>query len=141
MTRTASAEWKGGLKDGTGTVSTASQVLKNTPYSFHTRFEEGAGTNPEELVAASHAGCFAMAFSAQLGERGISPESIQAQAAVSLEKVEGGFAVTSSRLTVRVRVPGGDRSKVEEAANAAKVGCPISKLLKAEISMDLQVDV
>lgn len=140
MTRKASAIWKGDLKSGKGTVSTDSKVLSNTQYSFSSRFEQGTGTNPEELIAAAHAGCFAMATSAQLGEAGITPASIEASAAVTLEKLESGFTVTSSNLTATVRVPGGDRAKIETAANNAKAGCPISKLLNAKITLDLKVE-
>jgi len=136
LKRNASAEWKGDLKSGKGTISSASGVLDNTQYSFSTRFEEGKGTNPEELIAASHAGCFSMALSAQLGERGITPESIRTTATVTLEKKDGGFAVTSSHLDVKARIPGVDQAKFDEAARAAKDGCPISKLLNAEITMN-----
>lgn len=135
MQRKASAEWRGGLKDGKGTISSGSGVLENTQYSFGTRFEEGKGTNPEELIAAAHAGCFAMALSAQLGEAGMTAESIRATATVTLDKVEGGWAVTKSHLDVQARIPGADRAKFEQAAQNAKAGCPISKLLKAEITM------
>ncbi|HWR51839.1 MAG TPA: OsmC family protein [Bryobacteraceae bacterium] len=137
--RKASAVWRGGLKDGKGTVSTGSGVLSGTQYSFGTRFENGTGTNPEELIAAAHAGCFAMAFSAQLGEAGLTPESIEAAATVTLDKVDGGFAVTKSHLEVTARIPGADQAAFEKAANAAKAGCPISKLLKAEITMDAKL--
>jgi osmotically inducible protein OsmC len=140
LKRNASAEWKGDLKSGKGTIRTDSGVLDNTQYSFSTRFENGTGTNPEELVAAAHAGCFSMALSAQLGERGITPESIQTTATVTLEKKEGGFAVTSSHLEVRARIPGADRAKFDEAANAAKSGCPISKLLNAAITMNATLE-
>ena len=140
MKRTASARWQGGLKDGHGVVSTASGVLENTQYSFSTRFEQGKGTNPEELVAAAHASCFAMALSLILGEAGMTAESIDAKATVTLDKVEGGFAVTSSHLDVKVRIPGGDQAKFEKAAADAKAGCPISKLLKADITMDAQLE-
>jgi osmotically inducible protein OsmC len=140
MKRTASAEWRGGLKDGKGTISSGSGVLANTQYSFGTRFEEGKGTNPEELIAAAHAGCFAMALSAQLGEAGITAESIRATATVALEKGEGGWAVTSSHLDVAARIPGGDKAAFDKAANAAKEGCPISKLLNAKITMDARLD-
>lgn len=140
MKRTASAEWRGGLKDGKGTISSGSGVLENTQYSFGTRFEEGKGTNPEELIAAAHAGCFAMALSAQLGEAGITPESIHANATVALEKGEGGWAVTSSHLDVKARIPGADSAAFEKAANAAKEGCPISKLLNAKITMNAQLE-
>src|SRR5688572_25984692 len=119
MKRNASAEWRGDLKSGKGTISSGSGALENTQYSFGTRFEEGKGTNPEELVAAAHAGCFAMAFSAQLGERGITPQSIRTTATVSLDKGDGGWAVTSSNLDVRVSATGADKAKVEEAAQAA----------------------
>ena len=135
MKRTASAEWNGDLKSGKGTISSASGVLNNTQYSFSTRFEEGKGTNPEELVAAAHAGCFSMALSAQLGEKGITPESIRTTATVTLEKSGAGFAVTASHLDVKARIPGGDQAKFDEAANAAKEGCPISKLFNATITM------
>jgi osmotically inducible protein OsmC len=127
------------LKGGKGTVSTASGVLTNTQYSFSTRFEDGAGTNPEELIAAAHAGCFAMALSGQLGERGMTAESIKATATVTLDKTAAGWAVTASHLDVKVSIPGVDRTKFEEAANAAKEGCPISKLLNAKITMNAEL--
>ena len=136
MKRNASAEWQGDLKSGKGAISTASGVLDNTQYSFSTRFEEGKGTNPEELIAAAHAGCFSMALSAQLGERGLKADSIRTTATVTLEKGEGGFAVTSSHLDLKARVPGADQAKFDEAAKAAKEGCPISKLLNATITMN-----
>ncbi len=138
--RKGNAIWNGGLKDGRGTVTTASGIISNAQYSFGTRFEEGKGTNPEELVAAAHAGCFAMALSAQLGEAGLKPESIDATATVSLEKTDGGWTVTKSHLDVKARVPGADRAAFEKAANAAKQGCPISKLLKAEITMNATLE-
>jgi osmotically inducible protein OsmC len=136
MQSKASAVWQGGLKDGKGEVSAASGVLSNTPYSFATRFEGQKGTNPEEMIAAAHAGCFAMALSAQLGEAGITPRRIDASATVTLEKTEGGFAVTSSHLAVTVQAPGANRAAVEKAAENAKNGCPISKLLNAKTTMD-----
>lgn len=139
MIRKGSAEWRGSLKEGQGTVSTESGVLSNAAYSFTTRFESGKGTNPEELIAAAHAGCFSMALSAQLGSAGITPESIRTTAAVTLEKVEGGFAVTSSHLDVTAKIPGGDRAAFEKAAGEAKAGCPISKLLNAKITMDAKL--
>lgn len=135
MKRKASAEWKGGLKDGKGTISTDSGVLENTQYSFSTRFEEGKGTNPEELIAAAHAGCFSMALSGQLGNAGITAESIRTTAAVTLDKTEAGFTVTAVHLDVTAKVPGGDEKAFETAAANAKAGCPISRLLKAEITM------
>lgn len=140
MVRKASAVWRGGLKDGNGTISTESTVLRDTQYSFSTRFENGVGTNPEELIAAAHAGCFSMALSAELGKRGIIPESIETSAAVRLEKSGDGFAVTSSHLTVAARIPNADRAVFDEAANAAKAGCPISKLLNANITMEAKLD-
>lgn len=138
MQRKASAVWKGDLKSGKGTVSSASGVLSNTPYSFSTRFENEKGTNPEELIGAAHAGCFSMALSAILGESGITPESIETEATVTLEKVPDGFAVTKIHLDVKGRIPGGDANAFQTAAQKAKEGCPISKLFKAEITMNAQ---
>jgi len=135
MIRKASAVWKGSLKEGKGTISTESKVLSNAQYSFSTRFENGIGTNPEELIAAAHAGCFSMALSAQLGGAGITPEAIETTAAVTLEKVEAGFTVTKVHLDVTATIPGADAAAFEKAANDAKAGCPISRLLKAEITM------
>jgi osmotically inducible protein OsmC len=140
MKRTASAVWRGALKDGKGTISTASGVLSGTQYSFSTRFEQGAGTNPEELIAAAHAGCFAMALSAQLGNVGITPESIEATATVSLDKTDGGWSITSSHLDVKARIPGADRAAFETAANNAKAGCPVSRVLNAKITMDAKLE-
>ncbi len=140
MQRKASAVWKGGLKDGKGTVSTASGVLSDTQYSFGSRFEQGIGTNPEELIAAAHAGCFAMALSAQLGEAGLKAESIRASAAVTLENTEAGWTVTKSHLDVVAKIPGADPAAFEKAANNAKAGCPISRLLKAEITMNARLE-
>ena len=135
MIRKASAVWNGSLKEGKGSISTDSGVLSKTQYSFSTRFENGAGTNPEELIAAAHAGCFTMALSAQLGNAGITPESLETTAAVSLEKLEAGFTVTKIHLDVTGRIPGNDAAAFEKAAQAAKAGCPISRLLNAEITM------
>lgn len=140
MKRKASAIWRGGLKDGKGTISSDSGVLKETQYSFSTRFENSAGTNPEELIAAAHAGCFAMAFSAELGKAGLTPESIRATATVTLDKTDGGFSVTESHLDVTAKIPGADKAKAMEIANAAKAGCPISKLLKANITMEAKIE-
>ncbi|MGV3617744.1 MAG: OsmC family peroxiredoxin [Fimbriimonas sp.] len=137
MTRTAHAVWSGDLKAGKGVLSTQSKGLSETQYSFRTRFEDGVGVNPEELIAAAHASCFAMATSAQLGERGITPESVDASAAVTMENL----SITKSALTVTITAPGADRAQVEEAAQAAKAGCPISKVLNAEITLDLTVNV
>jgi osmotically inducible protein OsmC len=136
MKRKASAVWRGGLKDGKGNISTESGVLKETQYSFGTRFENGPGTNPEELIAAAHAGCFSMAFSAELGKAGLTPESIQTTATISLEKTDAGFTVTASHLEMTAKIPGADQAKALEIANAAKAGCPISRLLKANITLD-----
>jgi osmotically inducible protein OsmC len=140
MKRSASAVWKGGLKDGKGTISTDSGVLADTQYSFSTRFEDGKGTNPEELIAAAHAGCFSMALSAQLGNAGITAESIRTTAGVRLEKTEGGFTITSVHLDVTVKAPGADRKAFETAANNAKTGCPVSKVLNAAITMDARLE-
>ena len=140
MKRTASAEWKGGLKDGTGTISTGSGLLSNAQYSFGTRFEQGVGTNPEELIAAAHAGCFSMALSAQLTNAGLKPESIRTTATVSLDKVDSGFAITAVHLDVKAKVPGADQATFEKAANAAKEGCPVSKVLNAKITMDAKLE-
>lgn len=140
MKRTASAVWQGGLKDGQGTVSTGSGVLKDTPYSFGTRFENGPGTNPEELIAAAHAGCFAMALAAELGRAGIIAEAIAATATVTLEKNDAGWTVTASHLDVTVKAPGGDAEKIMGAANVAKAGCPVSRLLYAKITMNAKVE-
>ncbi|HVB33903.1 MAG TPA: OsmC family peroxiredoxin [Patescibacteria group bacterium] len=141
MKRTAAAVWTGGLKEGNGKLSTGSGTLQQTPYSFSARFENGAGTNPEELIAAAHAGCFAMACSAQLGGANITPASIEAAAEVSLEKLDAGWTITASHLRVTVKAPGADRSACEKAANAAKANCPVSRLLNAEVSMELTVEV
>jgi len=135
MIRKASAVWNGSLKEGKGTISTDSKVLSNAQYSFSTRFENGIGTNPEELIAAAHAGCFSMALSAQLGGAGITPEAIETTASVSLEKTDAGFTVTKSHLDVVATIPGADPAAFEKAAQDAKAGCPISRLLKAEVTM------
>ncbi len=140
MKRTATAAWQGGLKDGKGTISTQSGVLQQTQYSFGTRFEDGKGTNPEELIAAAHAGCFSMALSGQLGAAGLVPQSIETTAAVTLDKVGDGFEVTKVHLDVRVSIPGADQAAFDTAAKNAKEGCPISKLLKAEITMDATLE-
>jgi osmotically inducible protein OsmC len=134
-----SAVWKGGLKDGKGTVSTESGVLKESQYGFNTRFENGPGTNPEELLAAAHAGCFSMALSAQLGEAGMKADSINTTATVSLEKVEGGFAITAVHLDLTAKIPGADKAAFEKAANNAKAGCPVSKLFNARITLDAKL--
>ncbi|HLJ22857.1 MAG TPA: OsmC family protein [Candidatus Acidoferrales bacterium] len=135
MLRKASAVWNGSLKEGKGKISTESKVLSNAQYSFSTRFEDGVGTNPEELIAAAHAGCFSMALSAQLGNAGITPESIETTAAVTLEKTDAGFTVTKVHLDVAAKIPGANQAAFDTAAQNAKAGCPISRLLKAEITM------
>jgi lipoyl-dependent peroxiredoxin len=136
MKRSASAVWRGGLKDGKGTVSTESGVLSSTPYNFRMRFEDEKGTNPEELIAAAHAACFSMALSAQLGGAGMTADSIETTATVTLDKVGEGFSVTSSHLKTTVKIPRADKAAFEKAANDAKSGCPISKLLNTSITMD-----
>ncbi len=140
MKRSASAVWKGGLKDGKGTLSTDSGVLAGTQYSFATRFENGVGTNPEELIAAAHAGCFSMALSAELGKAGMTPESIDTKATVTLDKTDGGFAITAVHLVVTARIPGADRAAFDKAAETAKENCPVSKVLKAAITMDAALE-
>ncbi len=140
MKRKASAVWKGGLKDGRGTISTDSGVLSDTQYSFSTRFEEGTGTNPEELIAAAHAGCFSMALSGQLATAGMTAENINTKATVTLEKTDAGFTITAVHLDVTARIPGADRQAFETAANNAKAGCPVSRLLKAQITMEATLE-
>jgi osmotically inducible protein OsmC len=140
MERRATAVWQGGLRDGNGTLTTESKVLSNTPYSFSTRFEGSPGTNPEELLGAAHAGCFSMALSLQLGEAGIKPERIETKATITFEKLDAGFTITRSHLDVTVRAPGADRAKFDAAAQKAKTGCPLSKVLRAEISMDARLE-
>ena len=139
MQRKASAVWKGGLKDGKGTVSSASGVLANTPYSFTTRFENAPGTNPEELIAAAHAACFSMALSAQLGGANLTPESINTSATLTMEKLEAGWAITAVHLDVVAKVPGATAESFSTAAQNAKAGCPVSKVLNAEITMDAKL--
>ncbi len=140
MKRSASAMWNGDLKSGKGTISTDSGVLTNTQYSFSTRFENDAGTNPEELIAAAHAGCFSMALSAQLGEAGLVAQSIHTTATVTLEKTGGGFSITAVDLQTTARIPGADQQAFEKAAENAKAGCPVSKLLNAKITLDKKLE-
>jgi lipoyl-dependent peroxiredoxin len=140
MQRKASAVWKGGLKDGKGTVSSTSGVLSNTPYSFATRFENTPGTNPEELIAAAHAACFSMALSAQLGNANLTPESISTSATLSLEKLEAGWTITAVHLDVVAKVPKADAAAFNKAAENAKSGCPVSKVLKADITMNARLE-
>jgi osmotically inducible protein OsmC len=139
MKRKASAVWEGGLKDGRGTITAESGVLSGVNYSFVKRFGDEPGTNPEELIGAAHASCFSMAFSAQLGEAGLTPAKIESTSTVTLEKGDGGFAVTAVHLDVVATVPGASEEAVLKAAQNAKEGCPISKLLKAPITMDAKV--
>ena len=136
MQRKASAVWQGDLKSGKGTISTDSGTLKQTQYSFSTRFENGVGTNPEELLAAAHAGCFTMALSAQLGGAGLKPEKLETTCPITLEKVGDSFAITRSHLDLVAKVPGADKAKFDAAVKAAETGCPVSKLFKTEISVN-----
>lgn len=136
MESKASAVWKGNLKGGSGAISSKSGTLSDTAYTFATRFEGRAGTNPEELVAAAHAGCFSMALSAQLGEAGLTPDHVTTSATVTLEMLDSGPTVTKIHLEVTARVPGASQSAFDTAANNAKTGCPISKLMNAAISMN-----
>src|SRR5438477_12174594 len=140
MQRKASAVWKGGLKDGKGTVSSSSGVLSNTPYSFATRFENTPGTNPEEPIAAAHAACFSMALSAQLGGANLTPESLSTNVTLSLEKLDSGWTITASHLDVVGRVPGADAATFQKFAEAAEEGCPVSKVLNAKISMNAKLE-
>jgi len=139
MKRKASAIWNGGLRSGKGSMSTTSGVLADTQYSFSTRFENGIGTNPEELIAAAHAGCYSMALSAELENAGLTPESVSTTATLTFEKTEAGFTITVSHLEVVAVVPGADAVKFAEIANAAKDGCPVSRALTAEITLDARL--
>ena len=139
MIKKAWAVWKGGIKDVGGTISTETGVLNEAPYGFKSRFENGKGTNPEELIGAAHAGCFSMALSLMLGEAGMTPDRIETHSDVTLEKVGAGFEITASHLTVTATIPGADDAKFQEIANKAKAGCPVSKLLKARITMDARL--
>ncbi len=140
MKRKASAEWQGDLKTGKGTVSTESGVLENSAYSFTTRFENGKGTNPEELIAAAHAGCFTMAFSAELGKANLVPQSLRTTVTVTLDRVDSSWTVTESHLEVVGKVPGASAEAFRTAAETAETGCPISRLLKAKITMDAKLE-
>jgi osmotically inducible protein OsmC len=136
IVRTGSAAWSGGIKDGKGSISTESGALQDYPYGFAARFEGQPGSNPEELIAAAHASCFTMALSLILGEAGLTAERMDTSAKVTLEKVEDGFAIKASHLTLKAKIPGADQARFEELAGKAKAGCPVSKLLNAEISLD-----
>jgi len=140
MKRTASAQWHGDLKTGKGAISTESGVLTKTQYSFSTRFESGKGTNPEELLAAAHAGCFTMAVSAQLAAAGLTAESLETSCAITLEKVADGFAITESHLELKAKVPNATQEQFDTAVNNAKTGCPVSKLYKANITLDAKLE-
>jgi len=140
MKRQATAVWTGGLKDGRGAISTESGVLSETQYSFGARFEDGIGTNPEELIGAAHAGCFSMALSGQLGAAGMTAERIKTTATVTLEKKEAGFAITGIHLDLTAKIPGADPQKFRAAAAAAKEGCPVSKTLNVPITLDAKLE-
>ena len=140
MKRTATAVWTGGIKDGKGVLSTQSGILKDTQYGFSSRFENGAGTNPEELIAAAHAGCFAMALSGQLGEAGMTAQSLTVNAAVTIEKAGAGFSITAVHLELAARIPGASQQAFEQAAKAAKEGCPVSKVLNAAITLEARLE-
>lgn len=139
MDRKATAIWQGGLKEGKGVISTESGVLKQTQYSFSARFENGKGTNPEELLAAAHAGCFAMALSNELGKAGMVPKSLEATATVTLDKVPDGFGITKSHIDLVADIPGANKAKFDAAVKAAETGCPVSKLFKAEITVSAKL--
>jgi osmotically inducible protein OsmC len=140
MIRTASAHWTGDLKGGKGSISTQSGTLKDTQYSFKTRFEDGVGTNPEELIAAAHAGCFTMATSAALGKEGFTPESLMTEAALTMEFVEGAPTITAVHLVMKARIPGITAEKFQEVAAGAKANCPVSRVLNAKISLDAKLE-
>lgn len=139
INRSAEAKWQGDLKTGTGSLSTDSATLNNTPYSFHARFEQGKGTNPEELLAAAHAGCFTMALSMQLGLAGLKADSLETSCTVTLDQVSGNFEITRSHLKLTAKVPGATQEAFDTATEAAKAGCPVSKLYKTEITLEAQL--
>lgn len=139
IVKKASAVWKGDLKTGKGQISTQSGALKDSPYGFNTRFEGQPGTNPEELIGAAHAGCFSMAFSMILGEAGLTPDEINTSADVTLDKQDDGFAITAIKLTMTAKIPGATQEQFTELANKAKAGCPVSKVLSAEITLDAKL--
>lgn len=136
MKKKAWAVWSGSVKDGTGSISTETGVLKEAPYGFKSRFENGKGTNPEELIGAAHAGCFSMALSSMLGAEGFTPDKIETHAEITLDKVGEGFEITASHLIVTATIPGIDKAKFDAIAAKAKAGCPVSKVLNADITMD-----
>ena len=140
MKRTASAAWTGGLQKGAGTISTQSGILTKAQYGFKERFEEGPGTNPEELIAAAHAGCFSMALAAQLEKEGMTPDRLQTGAAVTFDKVDGAFSITAIHLDLKAHVPGASQADLERVANIAKHECPVSKLLNAPITLSVKLE-
>jgi osmotically inducible protein OsmC len=140
MKRSAQAQWQGDLKSGAGTISTASGTLANTPYSFHSRFEQGKGTNPEELLAAAHAGCFTMAVSSQLTQAGLKAERLETNCTITLEQKDGSFAITESHLELKAKIPGATQEAFDKATQAAKTGCPVSKLYNTKITLDAHLD-
>jgi len=140
MKKTASAVWQGDLKSGKGTISTESGALKDNPYGFNTRFEGAPGTNPEELIGAAHAGCFSMALSMMLGQAGLTAERINTSAEVTLDKDDKGFSITAIALTLKAKVPGADNEQFQQIANQAKEGCPVSRVLNAQISLDATLE-
>ncbi len=140
MKRTATAKWSGDLKSGSGAISTASGTLAETPYSFHTRFEQGKGTNPEELLAAAHAGCFTMALSLVLQQAGLKADSLETSCVITLDQKDGGFAITESRLELKARIPGATAEAFQAAAQAAKANCPVSKLYNTTITLDAKLE-
>lgn len=140
MQRSAEAQWRGDLKSGTGTISTGSGTLSQTPYSFHSRFEQGKGTNPEELLAAAHAGCFTMAVSAQLAQAGLKADSLNTTCKITLDKTDGGFGITESHLELKAKIRGATKEAFEKATEAAKAGCPVSKLYNTKITLDARLE-
>jgi lipoyl-dependent peroxiredoxin len=140
MQRSAEAQWRGDLKNGVGNISTASGTLSQTPYSFHSRFEQGKGTNPEELLAAAHAGCFTMAVSAQLAQAGLKADSLTTTCKITLDKTDGGFGITESHLDMKAKIPGATKEAFEKATEAAKTGCPVSKLYNTKITLDARLE-
>ena len=140
MKKSASAHWSGGIKDGQGSISTETGVLREAPYGFKSRFEDGPGTNPEELIAAAHAGCYSMALSLGLGNAGLTADSIDTKAVVTLDKDGDGFSITAVQLTCKAKVLGTDAATFAKIAQATKEGCPVSKVLKAAITLDATLD-
>jgi osmotically inducible protein OsmC len=140
MKRSAQAQWSGDLKSGAGSVSTATGTLSKTPYSFHSRFEQGKGTNPEELLAAAHGGCFTMAVSAQLANAGLKADSLETTCIITLEQKDGGFSITESHLELRAKIPGVTKDAFDKATQAAKAGCPVSKLFNTNITLTASLE-